>query len=77
MSVQNPNVPSFHGQCLTFCPKPSEVNGKNQEQKSLKPVPVVQGMFGLTQGAEEIASYEKHTKQKHPFIQPTGHASGQ
>ena len=76
MSVQNPNVPSFHGQSLTFCPKPSEVNGKHQEQKSLKPVPVVQGMFGLTQGTEEVARNEKHTKQEHAFIQPTGHPSG-
>jgi len=75
--VKHPDVPCLHGQSLTLGPKPSEVNGKNQKKKSLKAMAVVKGVFGLAQGAKQIARDEHNPKEQHAFVQPTSHSSGQ
>lgn len=75
--VDNADMPGFHGQCLALCPEPDKVNAKNDKNKGLQGVPVVHGIAGLAEGAEEVAGNEDHSKQKHALIQPASHAAPQ
>jgi hypothetical protein len=47
---------------LAFGPKPSEINGKDQKKKCLEAMSVVQGVFGLAEGAKQIAGNEHNAK---------------
>jgi hypothetical protein len=60
-----------------FGPKPAKVNAKHDKQEGLQGMPVVHGVFGLTQGAKQVTGNEHHAKQQHAFIQPAGHAAAQ
>ncbi len=77
LKVGDADIPSFHGQCLTVCPKPNEVNTEHQKQKGLLRMPVVHGVARLRQGAEQIVSDEHDREHQHALVQPACHASAQ
>jgi hypothetical protein len=71
------DVPSFHGQSLSFGPQPCEVNGKYQKKKSLKAMPVVECVLGLAQSTKQITRDEDNAKEQHAFVKPACHSSAQ
>ena len=40
-------------------------------------VAVVHGIFGLAQGAKQVAGNKNHAKQQHALVKPAGHAPEQ
>jgi quercetin dioxygenase-like cupin family protein len=56
LQIKHFDMPGFHGQGLTFVPKPGEINGQHQADKRLQAVAVIQGVAGLGQGTKKIAS---------------------
>jgi hypothetical protein len=74
LRIQRSDVPSFHGQSLTFVPKPAEVKTQDRKNKDLLPEAVLQTVPGLGQAAEQITGHENDCKQQHALVNPATHA---
>ena len=77
LHIGDPDVPGFHGQGLAFVPEPDEIDPQDQEQKSLLPLAMIQGVAGLTECTEQVIGQKHHAEQQHPFVHPAGHAAAQ
>src|SRR5665213_803702 len=65
-------MPGFHGQRLSaVTPKPCEVDPENEKQPSDANVPKHQRVSTLGQSVKQIIGDEKHTEEKHTFIEGT------